>query len=725
MAGDPDGRSPTGGAAAGQQGGPEGKGHIYYGKISQLSSSSAAAVCEEGPPQGGEGAAVSPAGSVSPSPPKGESPTASGAAETDAADPAVKRHEERLKAFQTQQVASSFKTVAPTIDADVRDALRRMEEPITLFGEGPFERRARLKALLASGRTIPPPQASVPRPQQPLPVPAARVIAVKKQQTKTEEEEPAAAAEKELQEIEGTFYTEGQPSLLNFRKMCAAASGVAAQKRLRREAVYRHHAKQLQQEKSLSCLPSTSPILDMHFFNKFMQMRMGLAASIVGDERPLTCCRFAPSSAIAKAVVAAASREDETQQQTSSNDAQASTAAAATAGGGKDAATEALQTLLATASWGENVKIWTPSEGRLLLQLKQHQTRVHSLAWRPLVDEQTLILASGSADATVCLWNIGQAAKADSLTAVPSNKLLIGRLTGHEERVNRVVFHPTGRCLGTTSHDETWRLWDLETRQEILLQEGHSAAVYALCFHPDGSLAVTSDLTGLVKVTDVRVGRGVLDIAAHVKQVIALSVHPVCANWMVTGGDDNCVKLWDLRKVGSTSAAAQAAAADQGTTAASCLSQPLLTIPAHTKMVTECIFEPQRGRCLYTSGFDGLVKVWSCTDFSLQKSLPAHDGKVMSIDVFDCSSTLGSKPLLKEEDKRECMKNGEGEEELDSSCRGGGDTVASVGFDRTWKLWHCNGSYNRAETEALLLEKITEESKEANAAAQKASGNAA
>lgn len=226
--------------------------------------------------------------------------------------------------------------------------------------------------------------------------------------------------------------------------------------------------------------------------------------------------------------------------------------------------------------------------------------------------------------------------------------------------------------------------------------------MYAVCFHPDGSLAVTSDLTGLVKVTDVRVGRGVMDIAAHVKQVVAVSVHPVCANWMVTGGDDNCVKLWDLRKVATTSAAAHAAAADQGTTAASCVTQPLLTVPAHTKMVTECMFEPERGRCLYTSGFDGLVKVWSCADFSLQKSLPAHDGKVMSIDVLDSSACSSSRSQLLET-----------ETETGRFGRGGGDTVASAGFDRTWKLWHCGGVYDQQQTKALLLQQIQQDPKAA------------
>ncbi|KAL8438084.1 hypothetical protein ACSSS7_000449 [Eimeria intestinalis] len=499
MAGDPDGRlSPSGGAATtGQQGPPERKGHIYYGRISQVSSSSAAAVCEEGPlpPSAGDGAAdVSPprASGSSPSLQKEESPIlASDGAGMRAEDPAVKRHEEKLKAFQTQQVAASFKTVAPTIDADVRDALRRMDEPITLFGEGPFERRSRLKALLASGRSIPPPEASsLPRLHPPISmVPAARIIAVKKQQAKTEEEDTpataaatataataaaaAATAERELQEIEGTFYTEGQPNLLAFRKMCAATSGPAAQKRLRREAIYRQHARQLQQERSLSCLTSTSPILDMHFFNKFIQMKMGLASSIIGDERPLTYCRFAPPSALAEAIVAGgANGEEDTQQQQHQPrtkdvecqpDRPATTASRAATpatseesnggvgvgggGGGGIGGGGRLQTLLATASWGENVKIWDPRDGRLLLQLKAHQTRVHALAWRPLIDDQNLILASGSADATVCLWDVGRSAKMGCCTSVPSNKLLLGRLTGHEERVNRVVFHPTGFCV--------------------------------------------------------------------------------------------------------------------------------------------------------------------------------------------------------------------------------------------------------------------------------------
>lgn len=43
-------------------------------------------------------------------------------------------------------------------------------------------------------------------------------------------------------------------------------------------------------------------------------------------------------------------------------------------------------------------------------------------------------------------------------------------LLGHAGRLARIGFHPTGRYLGTASFDHTWRLWDVETGQELLLQ---------------------------------------------------------------------------------------------------------------------------------------------------------------------------------------------------------------------------------------------------------------
>lgn len=63
-------------------------------------------------------------------------------------------------------------------------------------------------------------------------------------------------------------------------------------------------------------------------------------------------------------------------------------------------------------------------------------------------------------------------------------------LKGHEDSVNQVEFHPMGNSLGSVSNDKTWRLWDIETKKELLLQEGHSASITSLSFQNDGALLV-------------------------------------------------------------------------------------------------------------------------------------------------------------------------------------------------------------------------------------------
>lgn len=64
-------------------------------------------------------------------------------------------------------------------------------------------------------------------------------------------------------------------------------------------------------------------------------------------------------------------------------------------------------------------------------------------------------------------------------------------MEGHVGRVARIGYHPSGRYIGSAGFDGTWRLWDVERAEELLLQEGHAKEVYALSFQCDGSLVAT------------------------------------------------------------------------------------------------------------------------------------------------------------------------------------------------------------------------------------------
>ena len=58
------------------------------------------------------------------------------------------------------------------------------------------------------------------------------------------------------------------------------------------------------------------------------------------------------------------------------------------------------------------------------------------------------IIASGSDDATIRLWNL----KGDLLTVIE----------GHQSWVNSIVFSPDGKLMASGSDDRTIRLWNLE-----------------------------------------------------------------------------------------------------------------------------------------------------------------------------------------------------------------------------------------------------------------------
>ena len=64
------------------------------------------------------------------------------------------------------------------------------------------------------------------------------------------------------------------------------------------------------------------------------------------------------------------------------------------------------------------------------------------------------ILASGSNDCTIKIWNI-------------ETKIEIGNLLGHKERVTSVAFNNTGIILASGSNDCTIKLWNIETKIEI------------------------------------------------------------------------------------------------------------------------------------------------------------------------------------------------------------------------------------------------------------------
>lgn len=159
-------------------------------------------------------------------------------------------------------------------------------------------------------------------------------------------------------------------------------------------------------------------------------------------------------------------------------------------------------------------------------ELRGHKAEIFGLAWSP----QGQVLASGSKDTTICIWDAGDGT-------------LRQTLTGHKRTVLSLSFSPDGALLASGSVDETVKLWDTASWQAVASLEGHSERITSVAFGPDGTTLVSASDDGKLIVWDVRSGKPIRVLTGH--QSFAN-----CAAYSVDGkiasaGLDGTARMWD------------------------------------------------------------------------------------------------------------------------------------------------------------------------------------
>ena len=215
----------------------------------------------------------------------------------------------------------------------------------------------------------------------------------------------------------------------------------------------------------------------------------------------------------------------------------------------------------------------------------------------------------------------------------------LATLEGHSQRVCRVEFHPSGRYLASASEDTSWRLWDVERQEELLLQEGHSRGVFAVAFNSDGSLLASGGTDSIGRVWDQRTGRTVMILDGHIRPIYAL-------DWgadsyrVLSGSGDGWVKCWDIRKVsysGGVGAHKSVVSDLRWFKGIDNPSEPPSAMAIDGMDVDGKVERAPKkaGTFFVSAGFDKSVNIFSADDWGRVQSLTGHTGNVHSVDVSD------------------------------------------------------------------------------------------
>jgi len=294
------------------------------------------------------------------------------------------------------------------------------------------------------------------------------------------------------------------------------------------------------------------------------------------------------------------------------------------------------------------VLVWKPGDaGRQTLHRAWHAHT--ALAWTLVFSPDGRMLASGSWDGTVKLWDVASGAL-----------LWLGR---HASHVNRVAFAPDSSVLASGGNDATVRLWDAHSGT-LLQTLPHPGPVSVITWSPNGQLLISADLEGAIRVWETQASKlltYVHTLAEHATWVDGLAFAPD-GRTLASASYDGTVKLWDvtttqqadgtgggawvhLRETLNTGMARmhRIAWSPNGRFLASCSFERTIwlwdaeqhsyraPLQGHSAAVYDLAFTPD-SRTLISGSQDGTLRVWDVATGQCTRVMESYTGSLLGVD---------------------------------------------------------------------------------------------
>lgn len=223
-------------------------------------------------------------------------------------------------------------------------------------------------------------------------------------------------------------------------------------------------------------------------------------------------------------------------------------------------------------------------------------------------------------------------------------------ITGHQGTIRTLVFTPDGRRLITGGEDQTIKVWNADTGQQLLNLTGHTSAIKTLVVKSDSSTLVSGSDDQTVKIWNLGIGQLLNTLQGHTSYLNAVVYSPD-GQWLASASADQTIKLWNLQTgqlvrtlQGHTSYVNGIVFSPDGKTLASASAdqtlklwdvatgQELRTFRGHTSYVNAVVFSPD-GQQIISASADQTIKVWDVNTGEVLKTLKGHRGFVEDLAI--------------------------------------------------------------------------------------------
>lgn len=164
-------------------------------------------------------------------------------------------------------------------------------------------------------------------------------------------------------------------------------------------------------------------------------------------------------------------------------------------------------------------------------------------------------------------------------------------MTGHTGAVMEAHFSPDGSNLYTCSTDKNLAIWDLQTAQRVRKLKGHTSFVNSCQGTRRGvQMLISGADDNMIKLWDAR-KRYAIHTFDNQYQVTAVTFNDT-AECIITGGIDNAIKIWDVRK-----------------------KDVLYVLKGHTDTITGISLSPD-GSYILTNSMDSTLRIWDIRPYA-------------------------------------------------------------------------------------------------------------